>query len=77
MAGNKRRFVLITHPSFDMPGRDGPEAAKMFATQLIEGQTQLIETAIAQGAPEAQVEAIRQYVDDMAVIIRNVEEDII
>lgn len=49
----------------------------MFATQLIEGQSQLIETAIAQGAPGAQVEAIKQYVDDMTVIIRNVEEDII
>ena len=60
-----------------MPGKDGPEAAKLFAEQLIEGQSQLIQTAISQGAPKQQVEAVRQYVDDMQIVIRNIEKDIV
>lgn len=73
----KRRFVMITHPSFDEQGRDGPQAAKIFATQLIEGQRQMIDLAISQGAPDSQVEAIRTYVDELQVIVRNIDESAI
>lgn len=70
-----RRAVVIIHPDFEQPGKQGIIEAKNFAEQLINSHRELIKTA-AESQPPHVVDSIRAHVGAIHVIVRNLDEDI-
>jgi len=72
---SKRRAVVILHPDFDAPGKDGIIQAKEFAEKLVQSQRELV--AAAQNQKPDIAAQIRAYVGNLQVIVRNLPEEVL
>ena len=64
--------VVILHPDFDKPGREGIEEAAAYAQRMVRGANDLAAQATASGdVPEAE---IRAYLSGFRYVVRRVPE---
>lgn len=66
------RSIVIYHPDFDLPGKEGIQKAKAMAEDLQLGNKQYIEALKEQGAPAEAVAEAERFLVELKFVIRKV-----
>lgn len=67
------RSIVIYHPDFDRPGKEGIEKAKSMAEDLQLGNRQYVEALKEQGAPAAAIVEAQRFLNELRFYIRKVD----
>lgn len=79
MTGNengKRRAVVILHPDFDKPGRDGIQTAADFAKELADSQRAFVMEA-AKTQKKEVIDALKKHVGELIIIVRSIPDELL
>jgi hypothetical protein len=67
------RSIVIYHPDFDLPGKEGIEKAKSMAEDLQLGNRQYLAALKEQGAPAAAIVEAERFLSELKFYIRKVD----
>jgi len=67
------RAIVIYHPDFDLPGKEGIEKAKSMAEDLKLGNRQYVDALKEQGAPAAAIFEAESFLNEIRFVIRKVD----
>jgi hypothetical protein len=71
---NKKRCIIITHPSFNEGGTDGIKEARHFGNQIM----QVVKSdELFKHVPESQHEELREHLKKFKIIIRKLDPDVL
>lgn len=77
MTGNgKIRAVVILHPDFNQPGKEGIQTAADFAKELADSQKAFLMEATKTQNKEV-VDALKKHIGELSIIVRSIPDDLL